>query len=338
MRRSKPLRTRRLSCATPPCLPERCARTRRSSSAARHGSSRWQPGRTTLTPAQTTCSASAPSSSLKGSGAAEKTMASTISASFTMPITRLISISLLVKALPRRKLATSAESAERFFKQHQHRRDGKGPAHQRPEREESQRKKDRPDREADQVRLAAGGDVRRRGPLNRAEPAARRRARARPATLPAERSWLIGRKREPRFDAFEQRSCGPDPGDHNPRKRAAGNKPDRAHGYDGGSYRAQTSAKLTDGDPGILRVEIAEPCRIGRQRQRGCACDLPPADPEKRHTEEPAPRNLQSDERTAAGRPSPSDRRASAFPAPAAAWQALRFTSPPGSPACAGPR
>ncbi len=49
------------------------------------------------------CSASEPNWSLKGSGAAESTIASTISASLTMPITRLISTSLPVNGFPSRR-------------------------------------------------------------------------------------------------------------------------------------------------------------------------------------------------------------------------------------------
>ena len=57
--------------------------------------------------------ASEPSSSLNGNGAADRTIASTIRASLTMPITRLISTSLPVKALPSLKLSRIEESAER---------------------------------------------------------------------------------------------------------------------------------------------------------------------------------------------------------------------------------
>ncbi len=55
-----------------------------------------------------------PRTSLKGSGAAEKTIARTSSASFTIPSTRLISASLPANALPSARLSTRAENAERL--------------------------------------------------------------------------------------------------------------------------------------------------------------------------------------------------------------------------------
>ena len=257
-----------------------------------------------------------------------------------MPITRLISTSLLVNALPSLKLSAKAAAARALLKQHQQRRNREGPTDQRPRREEAQRKKDRPDRNSpsDPARRLVG-DVRAAThwiAANQPQTASRQAAQAMP---PATR--IIADRPRTRTPTLQTRVTRPAAAEvrtnHDPSQCAQRGASQCRHRMTHMRLVERPDvAKLHRRHPGILRIESGEPCRLRRKRSRNLL-RLPPANNQKRNAEDPAPANLNSGQQRALEDPTHlADQRLGS--AQRSAMMPSGLTSPPGSPACPAPR
>ncbi len=199
-----------------------------------------------------------------------------------MPITRLISTSLPVRACPAGGFAPKPEPRG-ALKQHQQRRNRQRPADERPSREESERKKDGPDGEADQVGL--GGEVMCVAAthcMERNQPQQAKRKKASHAAcriiMPTGRKPSDGAGSVP---APEHQAAAEAGNDH-PGQRGHGQKPAR-NGSDMWLIERPRVAELHCGHPGILRIEMARPADSGGNAARiRCTCIQQATEAERR--------------------------------------------------------